>query len=310
MRKGECKLDLTGTGYCASFNFRRTARAVTRMYDATMQKSGIRSTQFAILVGIAKNQPIAIGALGKILVIEQTTLTRSLQLLRKDGLITTSKRSAMRQRFLEMTPNGEQALARALPYWRRMQSEFQSLQRMSADEVTLARREADGEGRQRTAEDRDLLALGIDTELVAVEREPSLETQGIASAEPDRHGAGGDQRVPELRPVVGADEELERDGLSRVARARDARLMRRPSCDRSVATLSSLRSGSGSPPPSMSPPRMSRDAMPCRATIAISPVSSLISTSGKCARCSRKWSQSLCRLEAFTTSRYSPSMNR
>jgi len=126
MRKGECKLDLTGTGYCASFNFRRTARAVTRMYDATMQKSGIRSTQFAILVGIAKNQPIAIGALGKILVIEQTTLTRSLQLLRKEGLITTSKRSAMRQRFLEMTPNGEQALARALPYWRRMQSEFQS----------------------------------------------------------------------------------------------------------------------------------------------------------------------------------------
>jgi DNA-binding MarR family transcriptional regulator len=126
MRKGERKLDLTGTGYCASFNFRRTARAVTRMYDATMQKSGIRSTQFAILVGIAKNQPISIGALGKILVIEQTTLTRSLQLLRKEGLITTSKRSAMRQRFLEMTPNGEQALARALPYWRRMQSEFQS----------------------------------------------------------------------------------------------------------------------------------------------------------------------------------------
>ena len=83
MANSESKLDLTGTGYCASFNFRRTARAVTRMYDAAMQESGIRSTQFAILVGIAKNQPIAIGALGSILVIEQTTLTRSLQLLRR-----------------------------------------------------------------------------------------------------------------------------------------------------------------------------------------------------------------------------------
>jgi DNA-binding MarR family transcriptional regulator len=126
MQKSAPKLDLTGTGYCASFNFRRTARAVTRMYDSAMQKSGMRSTQFAILVGIAKNQPIAIGALGEILVVDQTTLTRSLQLLRKDGLIKVSKRSAMRQRFLEMTSKGKRALARALPYWQKTQSEFQT----------------------------------------------------------------------------------------------------------------------------------------------------------------------------------------
>ena len=54
-------LDLNGTGYCASLNFRRTARAVTRMYDTAMQDSGIRSTQFAILVGIAKTQPVSMG---------------------------------------------------------------------------------------------------------------------------------------------------------------------------------------------------------------------------------------------------------
>jgi DNA-binding MarR family transcriptional regulator len=126
MQKSGSKLDLSGTGYCASFNFRRTARAVTRVYDAAMHKSGIRSTQFAILVGIAKNQPIAIGALGEILVIDNTTLTRSLQLLRKEGLISTSKRSLMRRRFLEITPKGERALGRALPYWRKMQAEFQT----------------------------------------------------------------------------------------------------------------------------------------------------------------------------------------
>ena len=63
MRQDSSKLDLTGTGYCASFNFRRTARAVTQLYDAALQESGIRSTQFAILVGIAKNQPVSIGAL-------------------------------------------------------------------------------------------------------------------------------------------------------------------------------------------------------------------------------------------------------
>jgi len=42
MRQDSSKLDLTGTGYCASFNFRRTARAVTQLYDAALQESGIR----------------------------------------------------------------------------------------------------------------------------------------------------------------------------------------------------------------------------------------------------------------------------
>lgn len=118
------KLDLTGTGYCASFNLRRTARAITRAYDAILQETGMRSTQFAILVGIAKKQPVSIGALADLLVIDPTTLTRSLGLLRKEGLITISNRSAMRQRFLALTDRGERALARTLPAWRKVQEQF------------------------------------------------------------------------------------------------------------------------------------------------------------------------------------------
>jgi DNA-binding MarR family transcriptional regulator len=118
------KLDLKNTGYCGSFNFRRTARAVTRLYDTAMQESGLRSTQFAILVGIAKCQPVAIGALGETLVIDATTLTRSLRLLKKDRLISVSKRAKMRQRFLNLTPKGEEVLARSLPAWRKVHQQF------------------------------------------------------------------------------------------------------------------------------------------------------------------------------------------
>lgn len=120
------KLDLTGTGYCASFNLRRAARAVTRAYDAALEETGMRSTQFAILVGIAKKQPVSIGALSDLLVIDPTTLTRSLGLLRKEGLITISNRSAMRQRFVGLTSKGERALARTLPAWRKVQEQFVS----------------------------------------------------------------------------------------------------------------------------------------------------------------------------------------
>ena len=124
MKKIESKLDLNGTGYCGSFNFRRTARAVTKLYDMALQESGIRSTQFSILVGIAKNQPVSIGALADVMIIDRTTLTRSLRLLQKEGLIAISNRAAMRQRFLTITTKGEYTLARSLPAWREAHARF------------------------------------------------------------------------------------------------------------------------------------------------------------------------------------------
>lgn len=120
----DSQVDLHGTGACASFNFRRTARAVTRLFDLAFQPSGIRSTQFSILVGVAKTQPTPISGLADLLVIDPTTLTRSLRLLEKEGLLAISKRSTLRQRFVTLTPQGEQKLANSLPQWRAAQERF------------------------------------------------------------------------------------------------------------------------------------------------------------------------------------------
>jgi DNA-binding MarR family transcriptional regulator len=127
------------------------------MYDAALQESGIRSTQFAILVGIAKNQPVSIGTLGDILIIDRTTLTRSLRLLKKEGLIAISDRSTMRQRFLALTAKGERTLARSLPAWRQAHARFVStvgsdywidlrneLERLANVVVDLEKPQADG----------------------------------------------------------------------------------------------------------------------------------------------------------------------
>jgi len=117
-------MDLNGTAYCAAFRFRMAARAVTRLYDAALQESGIRSTQFAILVAVAKKQPVPIRELSEILFIDQTTLTRSLKLMRKEGFLVISERSTMRQRFVALAPKGGRALARAVPLWRNIQDRF------------------------------------------------------------------------------------------------------------------------------------------------------------------------------------------
>jgi DNA-binding MarR family transcriptional regulator len=116
--------DLAGTGFCASLNFRRAARALTSLFDHALRESGIRSTQFTILTAVAKNQPVAIGKISELLVIDPTTLTRSLDLLRKQSLLSVSPRGAMRQRFLHLTVEGEKTLSRAVPLWRKIQQEF------------------------------------------------------------------------------------------------------------------------------------------------------------------------------------------
>jgi DNA-binding MarR family transcriptional regulator len=125
------ELNLNGTGSCASFNFRRTARAVTRLYDQAFERFGIRSTQFTILVGVAKNQPTSISALADLLVIDRTTMTRSLRLLRKEGLLKVSERSTKRQRFITLTKKGERILAASLPAWREAHERF--VQSLGAD---------------------------------------------------------------------------------------------------------------------------------------------------------------------------------
>jgi DNA-binding MarR family transcriptional regulator len=117
-------LDLRGTGYCPNLNFRRTARAVTRLFDLAFQNSGVRSTQFTILVAVAKTQPCSITAISNVLLIDSTTLTRSLRLLQKEGWLSVSARSTKRQRFVNLTPLGEQVLARTVPLWRKAQEQF------------------------------------------------------------------------------------------------------------------------------------------------------------------------------------------
>ncbi len=66
-------------------------------------------------------------------------------------------------------------------------------------------------------------ALGVEAELVAVERQAGLEAQRVAGAETDGRGARRDQRVPQGRRLLRGDEELEAERLAGVAGAADAR---------------------------------------------------------------------------------------
>lgn len=117
-------VDLTGTGTCAAFNLRRASRVVTQLYDAGLSSTGLRSTQFTILVAAAKNQPASVGTLAEVTLMDQTTMTRNLRLMARGGLIEVSARGARREKQVRLTAEGERALAKAMPAWRATQERF------------------------------------------------------------------------------------------------------------------------------------------------------------------------------------------
>ena len=72
---------------CVCSTLRMVSRAVTQLYDDILRPSGLRVTQFSILATIARSGEANLRQLEEALAIDQTTLTRSLNLLERDRVI-------------------------------------------------------------------------------------------------------------------------------------------------------------------------------------------------------------------------------
>ena len=107
---------------CACFNIRKSARAVTQLYDNTLKPVGLRGTQFTLLIALARRGNIAITQLADVLVMERTTLTRNLKPLEKQGLVAVMEGADRRTRAVVITTAGRNKLAEALPYWEQAQN--------------------------------------------------------------------------------------------------------------------------------------------------------------------------------------------
>lgn len=109
---------------CACFNFRKASRAVTQLFDAVLQPSRLRSTQFVILVRIGADVRPTLPGLARDLNVDRTTLTRNLQPLVQRGLLRISEGREERASTVRLTPKGERALAATVPLWEKAQKRF------------------------------------------------------------------------------------------------------------------------------------------------------------------------------------------
>ena len=107
---------------CACFNLRKTTRAITQVYDEALRPTGLRVTQFSLLIATMMLESVTVTRLAEIGVMDRTTLTRNLKPLEKKGLIKVTPGDDQRTRVVTLTPHGQEILAKALPLWEKVQA--------------------------------------------------------------------------------------------------------------------------------------------------------------------------------------------
>lgn len=145
-RNGASQLNWLNAGaVCLNFNLRRTARAVTQYYDEALKPTGVKVTQFTILMAIASQSAVDPGAgvirarnipdgesvqaatqgsithIARLAMVDRTTLTRSLKILAEDKLIEIRKAQPGNKRRVMITSRGIKKMKEIYPYWFRAQ---------------------------------------------------------------------------------------------------------------------------------------------------------------------------------------------
>ena len=102
---------------CICASLRRATRTVTQLYDDALRPAGLRATQFQTLLTIDKKGEATVTELTRLMLVDQTTLTRNLAVLERDGLLGAVTKTDARLKSVKLTRAGKQALKAAMPLW-------------------------------------------------------------------------------------------------------------------------------------------------------------------------------------------------
>jgi DNA-binding MarR family transcriptional regulator len=91
-------------------------------YDEALSSLGLTITQFTILQALSLAGEVSQGRLGEILAMDSTTLTRTLGIMSRRGLIAKRHGNDRRQRQLSLSAVGKTEFGRALPHWHAAQA--------------------------------------------------------------------------------------------------------------------------------------------------------------------------------------------
>lgn len=111
---------------CTCFKLRKATRAMSRLYDHHLGLHGLKTTQYSLLVNVARGA-LPIAELAERLGADRTTMTRNLKPLTDAGWIVLKPGADSRQRIATITASGLAKIEDAAHGWRAAQAELEQL---------------------------------------------------------------------------------------------------------------------------------------------------------------------------------------
>ena len=113
--------------HCFSLKMRQANRVLTGHYDAYLKEQGITVAQFSIMRSLWYMKSTSQKELQEVLVLQQTTLTRNLKLLIRDGYVrTTISHEDARVNLVTLTEEGKALFLEAQKEWKKAQLNLSS----------------------------------------------------------------------------------------------------------------------------------------------------------------------------------------
>jgi DNA-binding MarR family transcriptional regulator len=131
-------LNAHGELTCACASIRRTARAVTQLYDETLKAHHIEGAQFALLAMIGQFGECAQASLAERFDFDKTTISRNLRLLARKKWIEFARGQDGRERRVRLTSAGRKRFAAAMPAWRAAQNRLRGSMKQREWDAMLA----------------------------------------------------------------------------------------------------------------------------------------------------------------------------
>lgn len=125
-------------GLCSNTALRKAARRVSLLYDGVIAGAGLRSTQMAVLIHVARHGQPTMGELAAHLVLDRSALSDNLKPLIREGLLEVRPCELdKRGRRVRLTEGGYAKLTEAMDLWRIAQRRFDAA--FGAGEAELLR---------------------------------------------------------------------------------------------------------------------------------------------------------------------------
>jgi DNA-binding MarR family transcriptional regulator len=112
---------------CLLLNTVMAARAMTRRYDAQLQRFGVSVVQFSVLTVLRHGRQEPVSHMAERIAMDRTTLIRNLELLTRKGLVSSAPAAKGNGRSFTLTPEGQRLADELMPHWQAAQKEVRGL---------------------------------------------------------------------------------------------------------------------------------------------------------------------------------------